>query len=122
MGGMSGSEIAQVLRRALEEKVQAAQEGHDAGLVTTQDLLRQIDVRRRRAEEALGYIKAGRDFKEVAAAYSDAQDAIQGGDMMLSSQRVFFSGFLQQKPMRPIASASPSRTSLASVPSSAKAA
>ena len=47
MGGMSGSEIAQVLRRALEEKVQAAQEGRDGGLVTTQDLLRQIDAHRR---------------------------------------------------------------------------
>jgi ATP-dependent 26S proteasome regulatory subunit len=47
MGGMSGSEIAQVLRRALEDKVQAAQEGRDAGLVTTQDLLRQIDAHRR---------------------------------------------------------------------------
>lgn len=47
MGGMSGSEIAQVLRRALEEKVQAAHEGKDAGLVTTSDLLRQIDAHRR---------------------------------------------------------------------------
>jgi proteasome regulatory subunit len=47
MGGMSGSEIAQMLRRALEEKVQAARAGGDGGLVTTQDLLRQIDAHRR---------------------------------------------------------------------------
>jgi ATP-dependent 26S proteasome regulatory subunit len=47
MGGMSGSEIAQVLRRALEEKVQEAVEGRGDGLVTTADLLRQIDAHRR---------------------------------------------------------------------------
>jgi proteasome regulatory subunit len=47
MGGMSGAEIAEVLRRALEQKVQAAGSGHDTGLVTTQDLLQQIDAYRR---------------------------------------------------------------------------
>jgi len=47
MGGMSGADIAEVLRRALEAKVQAAGRGHDAGLVTTQDLLQQIDAYRR---------------------------------------------------------------------------
>jgi len=47
MGGMSGSEIAEVLRRALEQKVQAARQGRDDSLVTTQDLLQQIDVYRR---------------------------------------------------------------------------
>jgi proteasome regulatory subunit len=47
MGGMSGGEIHDLLRRALEEKVHAAGQGQDAGLVTTQDLLRQVDVYRR---------------------------------------------------------------------------
>ena len=41
----------------------------------------QIEQRRRRAEEALSAIKAGKEFKEVAAQYSDAQDAISGGDL-----------------------------------------
>jgi len=41
----------------------------------------QIEARRRRAEEALGLIKSGRDFREVAAQYSDAQDASSGGDL-----------------------------------------
>ncbi|MFO1315145.1 MAG: peptidylprolyl isomerase [Burkholderiales bacterium] len=41
----------------------------------------QIDARRRRAEEALAQIKSGKEFSQVAAAYSDAQDAIQGGDL-----------------------------------------
>jgi ATP-dependent 26S proteasome regulatory subunit len=47
MGGMSGAEIAEVLRRALEQKVHAAGQGRDNGLVTTQDLLQQIDAYRR---------------------------------------------------------------------------
>ena len=47
MGGMSGAEIAEVLRRALEQKVQAAGGGQDDSLVTTQDLLHQIDAYRR---------------------------------------------------------------------------
>src|SRR6266436_4884315 len=47
MGGMSGAEIAEVLRRALEAKVHAAGQGRDTGLVTTQDLLQQIDAYRR---------------------------------------------------------------------------
>ena len=47
MGGMSGAEIAEVLRRALEAKVHAAGQGRDHGLVTTQDLLQQIDAYRR---------------------------------------------------------------------------
>jgi peptidyl-prolyl cis-trans isomerase SurA len=41
----------------------------------------QIDARKRRAEEALAKIKGGKDFKEAAAEYSDAQDATQGGDL-----------------------------------------
>ena len=47
MGGMSGGEIRDIFRRALEEKVHAEGQGQDAGLVTTQDLLRQVDVYRR---------------------------------------------------------------------------
>lgn len=41
----------------------------------------QIDARRKRAEEALQQINGGKQFQEVAAAYSDAQDAVQGGDL-----------------------------------------
>ncbi len=43
MGGMSGAEIAEIVRRALEIKVHLADTGKDAGLVTTQDLLQEID-------------------------------------------------------------------------------
>jgi proteasome regulatory subunit len=47
MGGMSGAEISEILGRALEQKVHEAGQGRDAGLVTTQDLLHQIDGYRR---------------------------------------------------------------------------
>ena len=41
----------------------------------------QINARRTRAEDALAQIKSGKDFKEVAAAFSDAPDGIKGGDL-----------------------------------------
>ena len=43
MGGMSGAEIAEIVRRALESKVHLAGTGGDSGLVTTQDFLHEID-------------------------------------------------------------------------------
>jgi peptidyl-prolyl cis-trans isomerase SurA len=41
----------------------------------------QIDAKRRRAEEALKQVKDGTDFAQVAAGFSDAQDALQGGSL-----------------------------------------
>jgi peptidyl-prolyl cis-trans isomerase SurA len=41
----------------------------------------QIENRRQRAEEALRSIKSGADFAQVAAAFSDAPDALQGGSL-----------------------------------------
>jgi peptidyl-prolyl cis-trans isomerase SurA len=41
----------------------------------------QINARRKRAEDALAQIKSGKDFKEVAAAFSEAPDGIKGGDL-----------------------------------------
>ena len=41
----------------------------------------QIDARRRRAEEALKQIRDGTDFAQVAAGFSDAPDALQGGSL-----------------------------------------
>jgi len=40
----------------------------------------QTDARRKRAEEALAQVKSGREFSQVAASFSDAGDASQGGD------------------------------------------
>ena len=41
----------------------------------------QIDQRRARAEEVLAKVKAGENFAQVAATYSDAPDAQQGGNL-----------------------------------------
>jgi peptidyl-prolyl cis-trans isomerase SurA len=41
----------------------------------------QIQARRKRADEALAAVKSGKEFKEVAATYSDAPDGIQGGSL-----------------------------------------
>lgn len=41
----------------------------------------QIAQRRARAEEALQQLRTGADFAQVAAAYSDATDALKGGEM-----------------------------------------
>ncbi|MDH5285259.1 MAG: peptidylprolyl isomerase [Betaproteobacteria bacterium] len=41
----------------------------------------QLGERRRRAEDALAQIKGGADFAQVAAALSDAPDALQGGNL-----------------------------------------
>ncbi|HZM48222.1 MAG TPA: peptidylprolyl isomerase [Burkholderiales bacterium] len=41
----------------------------------------QIQTRRARAEQALAQVKGGTDFRQVAASFSDAPDALQGGSM-----------------------------------------
>jgi peptidyl-prolyl cis-trans isomerase SurA len=41
----------------------------------------QIQIRRARAEQALAQVKGGTDFRQVAASFSDASDALQGGSM-----------------------------------------
>ena len=40
-----------------------------------------LDASRKRAEQALAEVKAGKNFAEVAAAYSSAPDATSGGDL-----------------------------------------
>ncbi|MDB5838253.1 MAG: molecular chaperone SurA [Herminiimonas sp.] len=41
----------------------------------------QIEQRRKRAEEALQQLKTGAEFAKVAAAFSDSNDALTGGDL-----------------------------------------
>jgi peptidyl-prolyl cis-trans isomerase SurA len=41
----------------------------------------QIEAKRRRAEEALKNIRSGADFAQVAAGFSDASDALSGGNL-----------------------------------------
>jgi peptidyl-prolyl cis-trans isomerase SurA len=54
---------------------------HILVLVPEQATPDQIEARRRRAEEALRNIKTGGDFSQVAATFSDAGDALQGGNL-----------------------------------------
>jgi peptidyl-prolyl cis-trans isomerase SurA len=54
---------------------------HVLVLVPEQASPDQIDAKRRRAEEALKQIQAGADFAQVAAGFSDAPDALKGGDL-----------------------------------------
>jgi peptidyl-prolyl cis-trans isomerase SurA len=54
---------------------------HVLVLVPEQASADQIDAKRRRAEEALKQIQGGADFAQVAAGFSDAPDALKGGDL-----------------------------------------
>lgn len=54
---------------------------HILVLVPEQASAEQIESRARRAAEALQSIKSGADFAQIAAGYSDASDALQGGNL-----------------------------------------
>jgi peptidyl-prolyl cis-trans isomerase SurA len=68
---------------------QAAQAGGDSEYMVSHVLVSvpeqatpdQLEQRRKRAENALAQIKAGTDFGQIAASYSDAPDALQGGSL-----------------------------------------
>ena len=54
---------------------------HILVLVPEQASTDQIDVRQRRADTALSQVRSGTDFSQVAAGFSDAPDALQGGSL-----------------------------------------
>jgi len=54
---------------------------HILVLVPEQASTDQIDLRQRRAESALQQVRSGTDFAQVAASFSDAPDALQGGTL-----------------------------------------
>ncbi len=54
---------------------------HILVLVPEQANAEQIEAKRRRAEEALRNIRDGTDFGQVAAGFSDASDALSGGNL-----------------------------------------
>jgi peptidyl-prolyl cis-trans isomerase SurA len=54
---------------------------HILVMVPEQANAAQIEAKRRRAEEALRAIKNGAEFGQVAAGYSDANDALRGGNL-----------------------------------------
>jgi len=54
---------------------------HILVMVPEQASADQIDARKRRAEDALRALKNGADFAQVAAGFSDASDALGGGNL-----------------------------------------
>ena len=54
---------------------------HVLVIVPEQSSPEQIEQRRRRAQEALQQIRTGGDFAQVAASFSEAPDALRGGDL-----------------------------------------
>jgi peptidyl-prolyl cis-trans isomerase SurA len=54
---------------------------HILVLLPEQANAEQINARRSRADDALKQLKEGKDFAQVAAGYSDASDALQGGSL-----------------------------------------
>jgi len=54
---------------------------HILVMVPEQASADQIDARKRRAEDALRTLKNGADFAQVAAGFSDASDALGGGNL-----------------------------------------
>ena len=54
---------------------------HILVLVPEQASAEQIEAKRSRANEALNAVKSGTDFGQVAASFSDAGDALQGGGL-----------------------------------------
>jgi peptidyl-prolyl cis-trans isomerase SurA len=54
---------------------------HILVMVPEQASAEQIDAKKRRAEEALRALKNGADFAQVAAGFSDASDALGGGNL-----------------------------------------
>jgi peptidyl-prolyl cis-trans isomerase SurA len=54
---------------------------HILVLVPEQATSAQIDARRKRALQALGELRKGAEFAQISAQYSDAPDALQGGNL-----------------------------------------
>ena len=67
----------------------------------------QIDARRGRAEQALEKIKAGADFRQIAASVSEAPDALQGGVMGWRDAARLPSLFLDALKAMPVGGLSP---------------
>jgi len=74
----------QAFLRSQEGRPQQADEynlSHILVSVPEQATPDELRVRRGRAETALTQLKSGTDFRQVAASFSDAPDALQGGEM-----------------------------------------
>lgn len=77
------TEIQNFLRtqEAQPERVDEYNLAHILVTVPEQASPEELKLRRGRAEAALAQIRQGADFRQAAASYSDAPDALQGGEM-----------------------------------------
>jgi peptidyl-prolyl cis-trans isomerase SurA len=85
---VSESEIDNLLLEQSEKKETGTEYNIAHILVRVPEQARpdQVEARRARAEEAVRRLKEGTDFAQVAATYSDAPDALQGGGIGWRSQ------------------------------------
>jgi peptidyl-prolyl cis-trans isomerase SurA len=79
---VTDAEVETELARAAKQRVDSEYRlQHVLVLIPQQATPEQIENRRRRAMAALGELRKGASFAEIAATYSDAPDALQGGDL-----------------------------------------
>jgi peptidyl-prolyl cis-trans isomerase SurA len=80
---VSDAEIQSFLRgqESQTEKVDEYNLSHVLVAVPEQATPEQVKTRRTRAETALAQIRQGTDFRQIAATFSDAPDAFEGGAM-----------------------------------------
>ena len=85
---VSDGEIENLILEQSEQKGAGAEYdvAHILVRVPEQATPAQVDARRARAEEVVKRLKDGADFAQVAATYSDAPDALQGGGIGWRSQ------------------------------------
>ena len=80
---VTDAEVETELAREAREKTGDSEYmlSHILVLVPPQASAEQIEQRRRRAVQALAEVRRGTDFARVAATFSDAPDALQGGSL-----------------------------------------
>ena len=80
---VTDAEVETELARESKEKSSDSEYrlAHILVLVPPQSAAEQIEARRRRALQALSELRRGANFAQIAATYSDAPDALQGGNL-----------------------------------------